>query len=122
MLRHWQSRSSQTYFGQPARRGGDYRPPLAWDGLQKVQGSGERRYIRDVLDFAAFDFAIFRFVITVGKKLADCGHARSAMAFVHDFGWFKAVGVGPTCPHARDGRSGIDENAIHVEEHGTALN
>ena len=51
----------------------------------------EGNYAVDVKNFAAFDFAIFCFVICVGKKLADRGHAGATVSIMDGFIGIEAV-------------------------------
>jgi hypothetical protein len=90
--------------------------------LQERQRSRECDNIGDVLDFAALDFAIFRVVIAVGQQFDDCGEARPAVGFAHDFVRNQAMFEGPAGPHAGDRGRGINEHPVHIEEHGTAMN
>jgi hypothetical protein len=71
--------------------------------------------IGNVLDFHAFDFAVFGFVIPVGKKLADGRDAGPAVRLVHDLFGNEAVRHSPLGPNAGDGGRGIDQHAVHIE-------
>lgn len=86
-----------------------------------MQSSGERNHVRDVFDFAAFDFAIFGLVVAMRKKLADGCDTRAAVGLTYHFVWNEPVLERPAVPNTGDGGCGIDKDAIHVEENGTAL-
>ena len=89
--------------------------------MQETQSSGERDNIRDVFDFAAFDFAIFGVMIAKGEQFTDGGEARAAVGLAHDVVGHKTVFESPGSPDTGYGGRGIDEDAVHVEEDCAAL-
>jgi hypothetical protein len=89
---------------------------------QKVEGTGEGNHAYDVFDLAELDFAIFGVVVGVGEELADGGEAGAAMGLADDFFGDEAMLVGPGRPDACDGGSGVDEDAVEIEEHTAAEN
>jgi hypothetical protein len=82
------------------------------ESLQEFEGAGEGNYAADVFDFAALDFAIFGFVVGVGEEFANGGEAGAAVGLADDFFRDEAMLVGPDGPDARDGGSGVDEDAV----------
>jgi hypothetical protein len=90
--------------------------------LQKFEGAGEGNHAIDVFDFAALDFTIFGFVVSVGEEFADGGDARAAVGLAHDFVGIESMFLRPDRPNAGYGGSGVDEDAVKIEEHTAALN
>jgi hypothetical protein len=86
-----------------------------------MQSAGERDYISDVFDFAAFDVAIFGVVIAPREQFDDGGETGSAVRVAHDFLGDKAMFKSPSGPNAHDSGSGVNEDAIHVEEYSSAV-
>src|SRR6266849_3227377 len=109
-------------FGQPAGAGSGDGPAILRESLQDFESAGEGNHAFNVRDFAAFDFAIFRFVIGVGQQLANGGDAGLAVSLADDFARIEAVLVGPDGPDARDGRGGVDEDAVEIEQDAAAMN
>src|SRR6266851_5042405 len=122
VFRQPETSSANAHLRERASAGGGDHPTVGGKRLQKLQRAGEGNYAFHVFDFAAFDLAIFRIVIGVGKQLANGGDARPAVRLAHDFVGHEAVLRGPFCPYARDGRSGVHEHAVEVKEHATAPN
>jgi hypothetical protein len=90
--------------------------------LQEFEGAGEGNYAFGVFDFAALDFAIFGFVVGVWEEFANGGDAGAAVGLADDVVWDEGVFVGPDGPDAGYGGSGVDENAVEIEEDTAALN
>src|SRR5260370_639526 len=122
MFRKPETSSANAHLRERASAGSGDHPTVGGKRLQKFQRAGEGNYAFHVFDFAAFDLAILRVVIGVGKQLANGGDAGPAMRLAHEFVGHEAVLRGPFCPHARDGGGGVDEHAVEVKEHATAPN
>jgi hypothetical protein len=58
--------------------------------------------------------------IGVGKEFADGSEASAAVGEVYDVVRVEVVLEGPACPDASDGRSGVDEDPVHIDEQGGA--
>jgi len=78
-------------------------PTVARERSEELDHPRQGNHAVHVENFAAFDFAIFRFVIGVRKKLADGGHAGAAMSSVNGFLGIEAVLARPLGPNARHG-------------------
>jgi len=90
---------------------------------EEILRAGERDDVGDLFDFGLLHPAIFGEMdggIGVGQKFADGAEAGAAVGEMDGEVCIEIVFLGPTGPDASDGRSGVDENAVHVEEEGTA--
>jgi hypothetical protein len=122
VFRHGEAGGVNADLGQSAcARCGD-RPAILREGLQEFESAREGNYAFGVFDFAALDFTIFGFVVGVGEEFTDGGDARTAVGLADDLVGDEAVLVGPDGPDAGYGGSGVDEDAVEIEEHSTALN
>jgi hypothetical protein len=82
------------------------------ESLQEFEGAGEGNDANDVFDFAALDFTIFGFMVSVREEFADGGEAGAAVGLADDLVGDKAVFVGPDGPDAGDSGSGVYQDAI----------
>ena len=67
-------------------------------------------------NLTAFDFAVFGFMIRIGKEFTDGGDARATMSLMDRSDWIKAVPTGPPRPNPRHRGRGIHQNSIHVKQ------
>lgn len=104
--------------GTCARR--DDGPPLRRQGAQDFNRAGPRDDAIQIREFSSLDFAIFQFIIRAWQVIANRRNAWSAMRGAHDFLRVESVLDGPLAPHASDGMSGIQQHAIHIEQHSRA--
>ena len=76
----------------------------------------------DVFDFGFFNFAVFGEMVARGEKFANGSDAGPAVSAPHHITGDKSIFPGPGGPHPRDRGSGIDQNAIHIEQQRAAAN
>jgi hypothetical protein len=119
-----QSGGTETYFGEGPSGGSDDGELAGKHCSKKRLSAGQSDDIGDILDFGAFHPIIFGEMnsgIGMGKKFANGGEAGAAVGELH-----RRIGVeimleGPAGPDTGDGGSGVDENAIHVDEKASAV-
>ena len=111
---------SQANFGQAARTGSDNGPRACGELLQEFGSARKRHHAIGIFDFATLDFAVFCYVIGVREEVANRAQARTAVGAADDFDGVETMFVGPTAPDTGDSGSGVDEDAVEVEEDGLA--
>ena len=108
---------AETDFGKGARGGSNHSKLSRRNRSEQILGAWERDNISDLIDFASFHPAIFFQVhggISMGKEFTDGCKAGAAMGEVDDVIGIQVVFEGPARPDASDGRSGVDEDTVHV--------
>ena len=114
---------AQANLGESAGRGSDHSELRGRDGGEKFPSSRKSDDIVDVFDFSAFHPFVLGEVnggIGVGEKFPDGGEARAAMGGGDRVIGIEVVLAGPARPDASNGGSGVDEDAVHVEEEALA--
>jgi hypothetical protein len=116
-------RSAKTNFRERAR-GGSNHNELRWRyGGEKFLCTREGHDALDIFDFRAFHPIVFGevgSVIGVRKEFLYGGEAGAAVGEVDGVIGVQIVLDGPAGPDASDGGSGVDEDAVHVEEEALA--
>ena len=114
---------AQTNFSEGARGRSDYTELRRRDEREELLCAGKSDDVGDFFDFAALHPTIFFEMdggIGLGKKFTDRGEAGAAMGEMDDVIGIEIVFEGPASPDASDGGSGVDEDAIHIDEEGFA--
>ena len=110
---------TQTYFGERARSGGDDGELRRGNCSEQIFGAGKGDDVGDIFDFGALHPAVFfqvDFGAGVREKFLDRGEAGAAMRELNDVVGIHVVLECPASPDAGDGGSGINEDAVHVDE------
>lgn len=111
--------STQTDFSERPGGRGDHGKLGGRNRREQLLGTGKRDHIGDLFDFTLLHPAILRQVdggIDMGKEFADGSQTGSAVREVDDVVGIQVVFARPAGPDAGDGGSGIDQDAIHIEE------
>jgi hypothetical protein len=116
-----QSRGADTHVGEGPGARGDDSPAPPGERLEKLHRSGQGNNTFDVENLLALNFGVFRLMVGIGEKFADGGDTGAAVSAAHGVFGVEAMGDSPLVPDAGDGGSGINENAVEVEEQTTAL-
>jgi hypothetical protein len=109
----------ETNFSEGAGGGSNDGELRRGDGGEKFGGAGEGDDVVDVFDFGAFHPFVFGKMdggIGVGEKFLNGSETGAAMGSGNGEFGIEIVLAGPTHPDASDGGSGVDEDAVHVEE------
>jgi hypothetical protein len=113
------ARGAEADFGKCARGGSDDGELAGSSGGEQVFGSGKGGHVGDVFDFGALHPIIFGEMdgsVGVGEEFANGGEAGAAVGELDGGVRIEIVLEGPARPNAGDRGSGVDENAIHVDE------
>src|SRR5579864_9179234 len=81
-----------------------------------MERTRQRDHAVEVFDFTTLNLPILHLMISVWKIFANCSQAGAAVGSSHHFVWIEAVLNGPLPPHTRNGRSGVNQNAVKVEQ------
>jgi len=114
---------AQANFGENARGRRDHGKLRGRDGSEKLSGSGEGDDVVDVFDFSAFHPLVFREMdggIGMREEFLDGSEAGAAVGGGDGKVGIEVVLAGPARPDAGNGGSGVDEDAVHVEEEALA--
>ena len=111
--------NAQTNFGEGTSGGSDDGEP-AWRNCSKqLFGAGEGDNVGDIFDFSALHPLIFGKVgggLSLGQEFSKRSEARAAVSEFDDVFGIHVVFTGPARPHAGDGRGGVNEDAVHIDE------
>jgi len=116
---------AETNFGESPRRGGHYGKLRRRKRSEQFFGTRESDNAVNILDFGTLHPAIFRKMnrgIGVREKFTNRSEAGTTMSVFDGIVWVHIVLDSPAGPDASDSGSGVDEDAIHVEEQGRAGN
>ena len=113
-----QTRRPQANFRERTSAGCGNRPALGGKTREQLPGAGKKNNSVHICHFASFHLAILRLVVGLGKVLPDGGKTGAAVGMCHDSGGIKPALLGPSGPHAADGRRRVDQHAVKVEEQG----
>ena len=110
---------AETDFGEFADCGSDDGESVTGKLREQFSGTGKSDNIGDIFNFGALQPKVFGellFLGGLGKQFLNAGEAGAAVGTLDDFERIEAVLGGPNRPHARHGRRGIDEHAVHIEK------
>lgn len=115
--------NAQTNFGEGTSGGSDDSEPAGWNCSKQLFGAGEGDNVGDIFDFSALHPLIFGKVrggLSLGQEFSKRSEARTAVSEFDDVFGIHVVFTGPARPHAGDGRGGVNEDAVHVDEQTSA--
>ena len=115
--------SAEANFGKRAGGGSDHSELRRRDGGEEFLGAWQGDDIVDVFDFGALHPFVFGEMdgrIGVREEFLDGSEAGASVSGRDGVFGIKIVLAGPAHPDASDGGSGINEDAVHVEEEGFA--
>ena len=110
---------AETDFGERARGGSHYSKPGGGNYGEQLLRAGQGDDVVDLFDFAPLHPAILRHMdgrIGLGKKFTDGSKAGAAVGEMDNVVRIKIVLASPARPDASNGGSGVDEDAVHVDE------
>ena len=114
---------AQANFGESAGGGSDHSELRGRDGGEQFLGSREGDDVVDIFDFSAFHPFVFGEMdggIGVRQELLDGSEAGAAVSSGDGEVGIEVVLAGPAGPDASNGGSGVNEDAVHVEEEALA--
>jgi hypothetical protein len=116
---------AEAHFGEATRGGSDH-SELTWGQRgEQFFGAGEGDDASEIFDFRALHPGILSEVdggIGVREKSLDGDQAGAAVSEVYGVIGIHVVPQSPARPDAGDGRSGVDEDAVHINEQTFAGN
>jgi hypothetical protein len=118
-----QSGGAKTDFGEGTGGGGDDGELAGSRGGEQVFGAGKRDDVGDVFDFGTLHPGVFGKVdggVGVREEFTDGGEAGAAVGELDSGVGVEIMFAGPADPDTGDGGSGVDKNAIHVDEEASA--
>ena len=107
--------------GQRPGAGSNDGPAIRGQLREQPQRTWKEHDALEVFHFATFDFTILGRVIGMGQVFPHCSKAGAAMRPRNYFVWIKAMLHCPAMPHPGHGASGVDQDAVQVEQYGLTL-
>jgi hypothetical protein len=114
--RRRQSCGANPYLRKRARAGGDDGPAVVRQSRQQLLHAGQRDNTIHIIDLRLFDDTVLRFVIGIGKQIAQRGDAGASVRMPQHLVHVEAPARSPARPYALHRGYGVDEHSIHIEQ------